>query len=511
MNALADTRASVSVFTFSLYKNLGLGDPRPYHSNLTMAEYIQAKAIGKLRNVRIQIGYQAYLVDFLVLDISVNEELPLLLGHPFLRTYGAVIDMGSGTMSINDGVIHYTYFPKPKAKAYLEKFEIDEEDDWLSCFEVARDEDGNPNYGPMAPSFLDIEDEMERALAMEAYFNPFKNIIKLILLIEVTAVKVYTTAAKQKNKDLVEVGINKWYQRACKEALKEETTFAHKRMRIEQYIHMVDYSRWEVIENGNSPPITKVVEGVETVIAPLTAEEKSQRKLELKIRITLLMGIPNEHKLKFNSIKDAKSLLQAIEKSQPSSPQLVNEDLEQIHPDDLEAMDLKWQMVMLTMRDNKQKETTRRNVPVETPALTTFVSSDGLGSYDCSDQAEDGPTNFALMAYSSTSSNSENRENSKRTVSVEALATSALVLYDGLGGYDWSDQAEEGPTNFALMAYSSTSSNSEVSTDSNCSSSCLENTKILKEQIKQLLKDLRTSMINAITYKTGLESVEARL
>ncbi|GJX38442.1 hypothetical protein Tco_0251745 [Tanacetum coccineum] len=61
------------------------------------------------------------------------------------------------------------------------------------------------------------------------------------------------------------------------------------------------------------------------------------------------------------------------------------------------------------------------------------------------------------------------------------------------------------------MAYSSTSSNSEVSTDSNCSSSCLENIKILKEQNEQLLKDLRTSKINAITYKSGLESVEARL
>ncbi|GJU96255.1 hypothetical protein Tco_1321011 [Tanacetum coccineum] len=94
---------------------------------------------------------------------------------------------------------------------------------------------------------------------------------------------------------------------------------------------------------------------------------------------------------------------------------------------------------------------------------------------------------------------------------METTTSNALISCDGLGDYDWSDQAEEGPTNFALMAYSSTSSNSEVSTDSNCSSSCLENFKILKEQNEQLLKDLRTSKITAITYKTGLESVEARL
>ncbi|GKC08209.1 hypothetical protein Tco_0999819 [Tanacetum coccineum] len=48
------------------------------------------------------------------------------------RTGGAVIDMGSGTLSIDDGVIRHTYFPKPRAKAYLESFKIDEEDHWLS-------------------------------------------------------------------------------------------------------------------------------------------------------------------------------------------------------------------------------------------------------------------------------------------------------------------------------------------------------------------------------------------
>nr|GEV22685.1 retrovirus-related Pol polyprotein from transposon TNT 1-94 [Tanacetum cinerariifolium] len=99
----------------------------------------------------------------------------------------------------------------------------------------------------------------------------------------------------------------------------------------------------------------------------------------------------------------------------------------------------------------------------------------------------------------------------KRTVPIKTPGSSALVSCNGLGGYDWSDQAEEGPTNFALMACSSTSSNSEVSTDSNCSSSYLENVIILKEKNKQLLEDLRTSKIHAITYKTGLESVEARL
>ncbi|GKA96404.1 retrovirus-related pol polyprotein from transposon TNT 1-94 [Tanacetum coccineum] len=184
MVALVDTGASVSVLPYSLYKDLGLGDPRPYQTNLTMADNTQAKAMGEVKNVRIQIGYQAYVVDLLILDIPVDPELPLLLGRPFLRTCGAIIDMGRGTLCIDDGVIRHTYFPKPRSKSYVEAFEMEGEDDWLGSFEVGRDEDGNVKYGPVAPSFIDIEDDMERALAMEAYFNPFKNVIVFKKLVD---------------------------------------------------------------------------------------------------------------------------------------------------------------------------------------------------------------------------------------------------------------------------------------------------------------------------------------
>ncbi|GJW30702.1 ribonuclease H-like domain-containing protein [Tanacetum coccineum] len=319
------------------------------------------------------------------------------------------------------------------------------------------------------------------------------------------------------------------------------------RMRMEQYIQMIDYSLWEVIENGNAPLTTKVVEGVETIIALTTAKEKAQRRLELKARSTLLMGIPNEHQLKFNSIKDAKSLLQAVEKStsntngvvntthgtttantqativnsttidnlsdavicaffasQPNSPQLDNEDLQQIHPDDLEEMDLRWQMAMLTMRARRFLKNTGRKFSMNGTETIGFDKSK-VKCYNCHKRGH-----FARECRAPRNQENRNRENTRRVVPVETTTSNALVSCDG-SGYDWSDQAEEGPTNFALMAYSSTSSNSEVSTDSNCSSSCLENVKTLKEQNEQLLKDLRTSKLNVIAYKTGLESGEARL
>ncbi|GKE86835.1 ribonuclease H-like domain-containing protein, partial [Tanacetum coccineum] len=85
------------------------------------------------------------------------------------------------------------------------------------------------------------------------------------------------------------------------------------KMRIKQYLQCIDYTLWEIIENGNAPIVTKIVNGKDTVIPPTTVKEKVQRRAELKARSTLLMAIPNEHQLKFNSYKDAKTLMQAIE------------------------------------------------------------------------------------------------------------------------------------------------------------------------------------------------------
>nr|GEZ20056.1 hypothetical protein [Tanacetum cinerariifolium] len=86
------------------------------------------------------------------------------------------------------------------------------------------------------------------------------------------------------------------------------------KMRIEQYFLMTDYSLWEVIMNGDSPVPTRIVEGVSQPVAPTTAEQRLARKNELKARGTLLMALPDKHQLKFNSHKDAKTLMEAIEK-----------------------------------------------------------------------------------------------------------------------------------------------------------------------------------------------------
>ncbi|GKF34470.1 hypothetical protein Tco_0107670, partial [Tanacetum coccineum] len=72
--------------------------------------------------------------------------------------------------------------------------------------------------------------------------------------------------------------------------------------------------------------------------------------------------------------------------NQSNNPQLNDEDLQQIDVDDLEEMDLKWQMAMAP-RENRNRELVRRNVTVEKTEAKALLAQDGLG-YDCSDQAK---------------------------------------------------------------------------------------------------------------------------
>ncbi|GJW05600.1 hypothetical protein Tco_1568023 [Tanacetum coccineum] len=334
-------------------------------------------------------------------------------------------------------------------------------------------------------------------------------------------------------------------------------------------VHMVAASKVPMLkpENGNAPPIIKVVKGVETIISPTTAKEKAQRRLELKARSTLLMGIPNEHQLKFNSIKDAKSLLQAIEKrfggnaaTKKTQRNLLN--LLEIHGESISQEDVNQKFLKSLSPEWNTHTIVWRNKP-EIDILSLDDLYNNLNIYEpevkgtSSSSINTQNVAFYVLQYSTccTHNGAVNTAHGATTTSTQATAINSTTIDnlsdavicaffasqpnspqldnedlqqinpDDLEKMDLRWQiamltmrarrflrnTEKGPTNFALMAYSSTSSNSEVSTDSNCSSSCLENVKILKEQNEQLLKDLRTSKLNAIAYKTGLESVEARL
>ncbi|GJY78582.1 hypothetical protein Tco_0484383 [Tanacetum coccineum] len=153
---------------------------------------------------------------------------------------------------------------------------------------------------------------------------------------------------------------------------------------------------------------------------------------------------------------------------------------------DMEEIDLRWQMAMLTMREIRFLKNTGRKLTVNSNETIGFDKSK-VEYYNYHKKGH-----FARECTASRNQDNKNKESSRRSMPVETSTSTALVSCDGLGGYDWSDQEKEGP-NYSLMAFSSSSPDSEVSNDSICSKYCLETVELLKSQNDQLLKDLKKS------------------
>ncbi|GJV36539.1 retrovirus-related pol polyprotein from transposon TNT 1-94 [Tanacetum coccineum] len=144
--------------------------------------------------------------------------------------------------------------------------------------------------------------------------------------------------------------------------------------------------------------------------------------------------------------------------NQSNSPQLDDEDLEQTDHDDLEEMDLKWHVAMLSMRVKRFYKKSGRKAP------RNQENRNGDAGY-------------------------KSRDNTRRTIPVETsdaliIQDNALIVQDGLG-YDWSYIAQDEPTEFALMAYTANSSGSDTERQT-----------------------LSKANLEIIAYQLGLESVE---
>nr|GFD49420.1 ribonuclease H-like domain-containing protein [Tanacetum cinerariifolium] len=122
----------------------------------------------------------------------------------------------------------------------------------------------------------------------------------------------------------------------------------------------------------------------------------------------------------------------------------------------IEEVHLRWQMAMLTMRGRKFFKKIGRKLTVNGNETIGFDKS----KVECYNYHKSG--HYARECRALRNQDNKHKESTRRSVFVETSASTALVSCDGLGRYDWSDQAEEG-SNYALMAFSSSSSDLKVS------------------------------------------------
>ena len=88
-----------------------------------LADNALKKPLGRVNDVPIMVNNNLVPVDFIVLDIECNPSCPIVLGRPFLRTVGAIIDMKEGTIKyqfpLNKGMEH---FPRKRMKLPFDSF-----------------------------------------------------------------------------------------------------------------------------------------------------------------------------------------------------------------------------------------------------------------------------------------------------------------------------------------------------------------------------------------------------
>nr|GEV91235.1 putative ribonuclease H-like domain-containing protein [Tanacetum cinerariifolium] len=217
------------------------------------------------------------------------------------------------------------------------------------------------------------------------------------------------------------------------------------------------------------------------ILGPVTIEEKAKKKNDVKTRSMLLMALPNEHLMTFNQYKDDKNLFAAIEirfgvneatkktqktllntadlsdvttyaflTNQPNGSQLVHEDLEQIHKDDLEEIDLKWQLALLSMRANRFFQKTSKKITIN-GSDTAGYNKAKVECFNCYIMRH-----FAreCRVLRNQENKTKSQETTRRTVNVEDTSSKAMVAIDG-AGFHWSYMANnEAPTNMAFMALS---------------------------------------------------------
>ncbi|GKD76734.1 ribonuclease H-like domain-containing protein [Tanacetum coccineum] len=142
-NALADTGSDVNTMPYRIYEQLGREEMKKVDRGITMINHTQAEAMGILTNVLCQVGVTILIAKFLILDIRIDRDAPIVVGRGFLSDVLRTAES-----------------------------DIDDEEE----YEIKRNKFGAPIYGLKPAPYLNYNDPADGSLALQTVTNPFRKI-----------------------------------------------------------------------------------------------------------------------------------------------------------------------------------------------------------------------------------------------------------------------------------------------------------------------------------------------
>ncbi|GJY72003.1 putative ribonuclease H-like domain-containing protein [Tanacetum coccineum] len=206
-------------------------------------------------------------------------------------------------------------------------------------------------------------------------------------------------------------------------------------IKMEHYLAHTDYPIWEVIQRGNGPvSVSTDTNGVIKVLPPKTAEEILAREREKKARTTLLMALPEDHLAKFHKMTDAKEMWEAIksrfggnDESKKMQKYILKQQFEGFSISNSEGLHKgydKFQSLLIFESDVKgstASSSSNQNVAF----ISENTSSTNEKVKIWTSHSEDEQENYALMAYSSSGSDTKREQLGDASIEIQAY-TQAL-------------------------------------------------------------------------------------
>ncbi|GJT47324.1 hypothetical protein Tco_0956039 [Tanacetum coccineum] len=289
-------------------------------------------------------------------------------------------------------------------------------------------------------------------------------------------------------------------------------------MRMRQYICHTDHNLWDVIVNGDLEKEPTPTRETSAPPAPKTAKQLVAKRNQERVKSILLLAIPDEYLLKFHNVADAKSLWEAIksrvggnEESKKMQKNILKHQFEnfstasnecldkaydrfqkfisqlEVHGAPISKEDINqtflrnlpplWNQIALIMRnkpniDEIDVDDLYNNLRVYEDEMNSgdfgVSTAGGISQVSSTPCAHDVACSFfaqpKLENEDFQSGRNQGRksygDNVRSNAPTNESSSQALVAQDGLGGYDWSNDFEVEPVNYALMAISSSSSSS---------------------------------------------------